>query len=135
MTQRKYPTLAEFEELKEAVEKLSAGKRADDKGTVYVPAAETSAGLGVTDANGVPVTIGSWIQYLGYDGKRPTSPAERVYKMQIEETVPGSGKATVCVYAGSPNGRFGDGCKPCVNGKLRNFAVVEVSAPAKKTTA
>lgn len=86
-TPRKYPTLAEFEELKAAVQELAQSRRAE-RPSVWVDAEEIAERMGLSDAHGVPVAVGDEIAPV--DGGEP----HRVRTIAV--SVAGrDGKATV----------------------------------------
>lgn len=64
-TPRKYPTLGEFEELKEAVARIEAQlARKPVQSSVYSDAQRIADALGLTDADGVPVAVGDEIRRI-----------------------------------------------------------------------
>lgn len=64
-TPRKYPTLDEFEELKEAVARIEARLSSKpEKSSVIVDAVEACERIGIVDAYGTPVAVGDEIGTL-----------------------------------------------------------------------
>ncbi|OUO92061.1 hypothetical protein B5F40_01635 [Gordonibacter sp. An230] len=94
-TPRKYPTLAEFEELKEAVGRLEArlGPKAE-RASVWIDADELADRLGLADAYGVPVAVGDEISPMDRDDPR------KVVEASIRAAAR-SGKATMTVRTGN----------------------------------
>ena len=61
-TPRKYPTLAEFEDLKEAVARIEARLSSKpERSSVIVDAVEACERIGIVDAYGTPVAVGDRI--------------------------------------------------------------------------
>ena len=89
-TPRKYPTLGEFEELKEAVARIEAQlARKPAQSSVYVDAQQVAEALGLTDAHGVPVAVGDRLRALeGGD-------AREVLAVNVFAAKASDGKATV----------------------------------------
>ena len=64
-TPRKYPTLAEFEDLKEAVARIEARLSSKpERSSVIVDAVEACERIGIVDAYGTPVAVGDEIGTL-----------------------------------------------------------------------
>ena len=64
-TPRKYPTLAEFEDLKEAVARIEARLSSKpERSSVRVDAVEACERIGIVDAYGTPVAVGDEIGTL-----------------------------------------------------------------------
>ena len=64
-TPRKYPTLAEFEDLKEAVARIEARLSSKpERASVIVDAVEACERIGIVDAYGTPVAVGDEIGTL-----------------------------------------------------------------------
>lgn len=119
MTQRKYPTLAEFEELKEAVGRIEEKvSRASCRPSIYVDPGEAGARIGITDANGLPVTVGDYIAPVS-GGKRSciTSVALRLAGRK-------GGAFAVCVD-GDNHGRLGTEIV-AVDGMLPNHVLSSI---------
>lgn len=91
-TPRKYPTLKEFDELKEAVARIEAQlARKPVQSSAYVDAQQIAEALGLADAHGVPVAVGDCLQALeGGD-------ACEVLSVNVVATSGGEGRATVRV--------------------------------------
>ena len=71
-TPRKYPTLAEFEDLKEAVARIEARLSSKpERSSVIVDAVEACERIGIVDAYGTPVAVGDEI------GRWRAAPAAR----------------------------------------------------------
>lgn len=88
-TPRKYPTLAEFEDLKQAVSRIEDRlNEKPAKASVVVDAAEVCERIGIADAYGVPVSIGDEIGRL--DGEE----TREVCEIAIRKAS-GNGKATL----------------------------------------
>lgn len=67
-TPRKYPTLAEFEALKEAVARIETGMTTKPtRASVWVNAEELAERMGIVDAYGVPVAVGDDLQQIDGD--------------------------------------------------------------------
>lgn len=67
-TPRKYPTLAEFEELKEAVARIECKLDAKPaRASVYTDAERLADVLGLMDAYGMPVAVGDGLRTLAGD--------------------------------------------------------------------
>lgn len=88
-TPRKYPTLAEFEELKKAVNRIEDRlNEKPAKASVVVDAAEVCERIGITDAYGVPVSVGDEV------GRLDGGEAREVREIVIRKAS-GNGKATL----------------------------------------
>ena len=88
-TPRKYPTLAEFEELKKAVERMEASMSAKPtRSSVIVDAVEACERIGLVDAYDAPVAVGDEICSL--DG----SASREVREIALRKAA-GNGKATL----------------------------------------
>ncbi len=84
-TPRKYPTLAEFEELKEAVARIESGMAEKQRrASVHVDAQQVADALGLMDAYGDTVAVGDKLLSLA-DGKVYT-----VDSVHIRRSSPGN---------------------------------------------
>lgn len=89
-TPRKYPTLGEFEELKEAVARIEEQlARKPVQSSVYVDAQQIAEALGLADAYGVPVAVGDRLQALDGGDER------EVLAVNVFAAKANAGRATV----------------------------------------
>lgn len=91
-TPRKYPTIGEFDELKEAVARIEERlARKPAQSSIYVNAQQIAEALNLADAHGVPVAVGDCLQALegGDDCK--------VLSVNVVATSRDDGRATVRV--------------------------------------
>lgn len=117
-TPRKYPTLAEFEELKEAVARIeqSMTARESRRASVHVDAQHIADALGLMDAYGDTVAIGDKLLSLA-DGKLYT-----VDSVHIRRSNPGC--ASVCANLADESNLITSGTRPvAVDMQLMGYAL------------
>ena len=94
-TPRKSPTLAEFEDLKEAVARIEARLSSKpERSSVIVDAVEACERIGIVDAYGTPVAVGDEIGTL-------EGGAGREVREIVLRKATGSCKATACADGSS----------------------------------